>query len=83
MRVRVHFSIYRHYSLCVIELISRYISPCSLRLEKSKLSDDRRSSEDGVTVRSMVERGERRRKRKRLWTSSGQDGSTIGRNGNG
>lgn len=59
--MRVHFSIYRHYSLCIIELISRYIPPCSLRLEKSKLSDDRRSSEDGVTVRSMVERGERER----------------------
>lgn len=34
----------------------------SLLSEKSKLSDDRRSSEDGVTVRS-VERGERRRER--------------------
>lgn len=33
----------------------------SLLSEKSKLSDDRRSSEDGVTVRSMVERGERER----------------------
>lgn len=37
----------------------------SLLSEKSKLSDDRRSSEDGVTVRSMVERGERRRERER------------------
>lgn len=33
----------------------------SLLSEKSKLPDDRRSSEDGVTVRSMVERGERER----------------------